>query len=29
MGIHNAVLDTNKFSRIPATHNEIIMDIHD
>ena len=29
MGIHNAVVDTNKFSRIPAIHNGIIIDIHD
>ena len=29
MGIHNAVVDINKFSRIPSIHNGIIMDIHD
>ena len=29
MGIHNAVVDIHKLSRIPAIHNGIIMDTHD
>ena len=29
MYVHKVFIDINKFSRIPAIHNEINMDIHD